>query len=408
MKPRALVLYHYFYPDDVVSARHFDEFCQGLVQRGWEVEARPCNRGCRDEERKYPLRTQWQGVAIRRVWRPGFRQASAAGRLLNAVWMIGAWVMLVCRGKRTLPDVVVIGTDPPLSVLVALIVRRLRPRIGIAHWCYDLYPEAVIAEGILRPRAWSVRAVRAVLRRAYASCDLIADVGPCMRNLLVCHGGEARRMTLVPWALYEPSEPAPMDVEARRELFGDARVGLLYSGNFGRAHSCEEFLALARATRSSSVGFCFAARGNREDELRNSVKTDDTNVRLVDFAEETALPRRLGAADIHMVSLRPNWTGIVVPSKFVAALAVGRPVVFAGSRDSSIARWIREHGVGWVLDADSALEVGRELCDLSSSRDKLVELQRRCHRVYQEFFSRQGTMDTWDRELRGFLPQLGC
>ena len=48
-RPQVTVLYHYFHPDDVVSARHFDGLCRGLAERGWDVLVRPCNRGCRDE-----------------------------------------------------------------------------------------------------------------------------------------------------------------------------------------------------------------------------------------------------------------------------------------------------------------------------------------------------------------------
>ena len=42
---KAAVLYHYFYPDDVVSARHYEDLCRDLIARGWDVEVMPCNRG---------------------------------------------------------------------------------------------------------------------------------------------------------------------------------------------------------------------------------------------------------------------------------------------------------------------------------------------------------------------------
>ena len=50
-KPRIAILYHYMYPDDVVSAIHFDGLAQDLAANGWEVEALPCNRGCHDEKK---------------------------------------------------------------------------------------------------------------------------------------------------------------------------------------------------------------------------------------------------------------------------------------------------------------------------------------------------------------------
>src|SRR5206468_3956240 len=111
------------------------------------------------------------------------------------------------------------------------------------------------------------------------------------------------------------------------------------------------------------------------------------------------------AAEVHLVSLRPEWTGVVVPSKFFGSLAAGRPVIFAGSGDSAIAGWIREHGVGWVLNRENAAAVAEDLRRLAADPARLAALQRRCHAVYQEHFSWRTIMDGWDRELRALLPR---
>lgn len=90
---------------------------------------------------------------------------------------------------------------------------------------------------------------------------------------------------------------------------------------------------------------------------------EDTNIRLAGFATEAELERRLAAADIHLISLRRGWEGIVVPSKFFGALAIGRPVLFSGPEESCIARWIADEKLGCVLDDASvaALHFIREL-----------------------------------------------
>jgi glycosyltransferase involved in cell wall biosynthesis len=223
--------------------------------------------------------------------------------------------------------------------------------------------------------------------------------------VVAAYGSRARRVTLVPWALSEPNRPVPPDPSARRELFGGASLGMLYSGNFGRAHSFEEFLALARHLRGADAAICFAVRGNRADELRAAVRADDTNVTFAGFAPESELEKRLAAADVHLVSLRPEWTGVVVPSKFFGSLAAGRPVVFAGSPDSAIAGWIQEFAVGWVLTADNVNEVASDLRALSHDPARLAELQSRCHTVYQKHFSWRAVTDVWDNELRALLPR---
>jgi colanic acid biosynthesis glycosyl transferase WcaI len=403
-QPRIAVLYHYFHPDDVVSARHMTQFCLELKDRGWQVEALPCNRGCRDESVSYPLDEDYEGVAIKRVWRPRLRQSSSVGRILNALWMIASWCGIALRGRRNTPDVVVIGTDPILSVLAALVLRKLRPSIRIVHWCFDLYPEVAVAEGMVSEGGWLVRILRPLLRAAYRSCDLIADLGSCMRRRLGAYDPPGRKATLVPWSLVEPDTVEQPDPAVRRELFGERPLGLLYSGNFGRAHSFSDFLDLARLLRDDGVHFCFGVRGNRAEELRSAIGPDDSNISLAGFVPESELSKRLAAADVHLVSLRPEWSGMVVPSKFFGALAAGRPVLFAGPRDAAIAGWIEEHGVGWVLDDQTQEEVASKLRSLAKAPELLEEMKLHCQRVYQVHFSRRCVMDDWHREL---LPRDG-
>ena len=399
--PRVTVLYQFMHPDDVVSARQLSDLAEGLAARGYDVEARPSNRAWDDRAGAFPRRERWHEVAYRRVWRPPFEQARASGRLLNAAWMIAAWSAIGLA--RRPPDVIVVGTDPVLAVLIARAVKRVRPGVLIAHWCFDVYPEAAVVEGMLAEGGAPARLLSRLMGSAYRACDLVADIGPCMRELLDTYGHGARRATLTPWALVEPPEVARPDPETRRALFGDAPLGLLYAGTFGRAHAHEDLLALARRLRDDDVGFCFGVRGNRASALRAAVTADDRNVRFAGFAPEAELERRLGAADVHLASLRSDWTGVVVPSKFFGSLAMGRPVIFAGSRRSSIARWIEQHGVGWVLDAGSIDAVAADLRRLASARGELEALWARCHRVYQERFSEDAVIGRWDEEIRAMI-----
>ena len=364
------------------------------------MTAAPCHRGCRDEAVAHPLAEDWHGVRIRRVWRPALAQATNRGRLLNAAAMLANWKRLAMTLPRRRREVMIVGTDPVLGVLAAIPWRTFRRRAGIVHWCHDLYPEAPIADGMVRETAAPVRLLKRLLAAAYRRCDVIADLGPCMRGLLARYGSPAKPVTLTPWALVEPAAPVEADPATRADLFGDARLGLLYSGNFGRAHGYAEFLALARAVRGDSISLCFAGRGNRTDELRAAVTSADANVTFAGFAPESELEKRLGACDLHLVSLRPEWTGTVVPSKFFGALATGRGIVFAGSPDSAIGRWVREFDIGWVLTPATVPAVAADLRKLAADPTALRGLRERCHAAYHEHFSKRRQIDRWDAELR--------
>ena len=405
VQPHALVFFHYLPPDDVVSAVLIGDLSAGLCERGWKVTAYPGNRGFGDESTLHAAREIWNGVEIRRVWRPAFRQSSNAGRMLNAIWMVMRWSLLALH-PRLNPDVVIVGTDPVLSILAARTWRWFKPNTRIVHWCFDLYPEAAIADGILEPRSRLVRLLHPLLKRSYAVCDLIVDIGNCMRERLKAYGSSARVATVVPWALDEQAVPSPLYQAERRAIFGAAKLGLIYSGSFGRAHGFEDILALARAMREDDARFAFSVRGNRTRELSQAVGPDDSNIYFAPSVPVEKLQVRLSAADIHLVSLKEEWTGTVVPSKFFGALAAGRPVLFSGSPDSAIARWITELNVGWVLQPGSAQEVAGELRRYASNPDARDRMNRHCHHVYTTRFSKRAGLDEWNSELCRLLgPQ---
>ena len=198
--PRLLLYYHFFHPDDVVSARHFGDLAEEQQRRGWQVTVLTSNRSCRQRGRAYAPYETWRGVEIHRVFRPDWDQSRPIPRLLNSAWMMAAWF------SRTLTlgpfDAIVVGSDPAFSPALALALRLAYPRATIAHWCFDLYPEAIDAEGGngLAARALAPVA-RGLMRRSYRAYDALVDLGPRMQARLGAYGSRAVQATLVPWAL---------------------------------------------------------------------------------------------------------------------------------------------------------------------------------------------------------------
>lgn len=415
---RLLLYYHFFHPDDVVSARQFTDLALEQTRRGWQVTVVTSNRSWRDPHLRYPAYERWNGIDIYRVFRPPWDQARPVPRLGNSAWMITAWFL---RTLRLPPfDAIVIGSDPAFSPLLALGLRAAYPDTPIVHWCFDLYPEAILSEraggaSTLRARATGVavgglaRVARGLMGAAYRRHDQLVDIGGAMRERLAGYGPGAAQETLVPWALAEPPRAAAPDPAVRAALFPRARLALLYSGTLGRAHQYAPFLQLARACRARSgdaIGFCFASRGYRYEELQRAVTAADSNVGFAPFADESALQQRLEAADLHLISLQPEWAGVVVPSKFFGSLAVGRPVIFAGPPRSEIAGWIRAHDVGLLLagDGDVPAVVDRLHALLDDPRD-LARWQDNALAVYRRAFSKQVINDRWDALLRGLVAR---
>ena len=111
------------------------------------------------------------------------------------------------------------------------------------------------------------------------------------------------------------------------------------------------------------------------------------------------------AADIHVVSLHPEWAGMVVPSKFFGAIAAGRPVLFAGSRDSAVAKWIEQYQLGWVVGPENVDQVARSIADHMTISEERSAMRCHCHEIHREHFSKERIIDRFDREMRLLIDQ---
>lgn len=114
---KLLVLYHYYHPDDVISALQFTGLAEGLSERGYEVEVWPSNRSCFGSNTYSSKVEIVKGVKVQRVWRPAFSQHSFLGRILNSIWMQKAWWLRLLFTPSLKPEVILIGTDPLLWAL---------------------------------------------------------------------------------------------------------------------------------------------------------------------------------------------------------------------------------------------------------------------------------------------------
>ncbi len=388
MSMKLLLVYHFFHPDTVISARLFADLATDLRDAGHQVTVFTGNRLLRGEG-ELPEKEAWNGVEICRFRRPNFRQGSHLGRLLNSFilqlkWLCGLW------RRRADFDAIIIGTDPQFTYLMFPWIRLICGKVRLIHWVFDLYPEAILvgSRWWMRLLAWLMKPLAWI---SYQFVDDMVDIGRCMRERLERYGGRCDRHTLTPWALVERSEPSLEAVDSGE------RITLLYSGTVGYAHDLSRFIALARECRHRDlpIDFCLAGYGNRFDDQVRVLTDEDINIRVAGFASESELAVRLSSADMHLISLRPGWEGIVVPSKFFGALAMGKPVLFDGPRGSCLARWCEEYGIGYVMD------------DVSSMADRLSGLDRaslsargiRAYQVYREHFSREVVVGGWKRLL---------
>lgn len=399
--PNCVILYHYYYPDDVVSSRHFTDFAEGLSSNKWNVKVFTSNTYCRREGTILPFYENYNGIFIRRFRHSHFSQTKKIGRLLNSFYLSIKWFFILLFQNT---DIVIFGTDPQFSFFIIPLLAFFRPTLRFTIWGFDLYPEAIIADGIKLPKL-IIKLLKWWAGISYRRCGLLVDIGSCMRKRFLAYHPNAKFETIVPWALNEPEKLISQDSSTRYDLFGNAALGILYSGTIGRAHQFEEFIFLARELRrrNASISFCFAGQGNKYKDLKNMITSEDNNITFSNFVNENLLSLRLSSADIHMISLRHGWEGVVVPSKFFGSLAAGRPLLYCGTPDSCIAELIKKEKLGFIVEINNIKNIADQLEELSNNKPNLRRMQEAAFLFYKKYFSKNVQNKKWDKCLKEYI-----
>jgi glycosyltransferase involved in cell wall biosynthesis len=377
---RILFINQYYWPDHASTAQHLTDLAESLAARGYECHVLSSQSRYQPGEPRPPAHEERAGVRVHRV------RATSRGR--RATWTRLAdylsFHVLATASALALPsfDFVVTLTTPPLIGLLGTALKWLR---GTRHvyWSMDLHPDASLALGRWSQNNPFGRLLYWLSGFVYRHADKVVVLGPYMADRIALkHVAPDRIATIPVWSRRDEVYPIPRALSSLRKSLGlgDAFVAM-YSGNMGLAHSFDEFLEAARRLRHDpGIVFIFAGGGPRRAEVTDALEREGlTNIRLLDYVPRSQLHASLSLADVHLISMRPEMTGIVVPGKLYGAMAAGRPTIFVGPAHCEAADTIRSAGCGIAVapgDADALVGALELLAGDSSLRRRMGERAR--------------------------------
>ena len=336
MTGRVVYLCDWLPPDFGAVGQYALAAARDLARRGRSVTLAGLS-SCGDavtEERVGPGRL--------RILRLGAERYDRSHLRARAAWTLRSNLRLVAAtlGAMARADEVYFTGSPPFLVhllvpLQGLLGRRLVYRIT------DFHPECLIAE-LGRAPLW-LRALRSwtvLLRKRVARFEVL---GEDQRRRLLEIGISAERIELVrddsPVAIGPETEPL-----ARPSAL-EGRVVLLYSGNLGVAHDDSTFFVGYRRHHregSGRVALWLNATGAKADRVEAALRTAGLPVHRSRPVPLEQLARLLVSPDAHLITLRDDFVGYVLPSKVYGCIRSGRPVLFVGSDESDVDLLCRE------------------------------------------------------------------
>ncbi len=306
---RILFLNQYFPPDPAPTGILLREISDALAAEGHQVAFASSGQDYRGGQRKGSrMRRELQGL-----WAL-FRAAMTCGKI----------------------DAIVSATSPPLLVVVAASIAKLR-RARHCHWLFDMYPELATALGEVAEGSLA-RVFSAATRWAYRGADCVVALDEDMAGRLKDYGVTAR--IIPPWVFQ-----SLISARAAQPLSPVAGVKperiWLYSGNMGRAHEWRTLLDAQRILESTGAPWRLVFQGGGPSwpaAQEYAASLGLTRCEWKPYVAEDQLPASLLAADLLVVTQRPETCGLLWPSKLALVTSLPRPLLWVGPADRAIAR----------------------------------------------------------------------
>jgi glycosyltransferase involved in cell wall biosynthesis len=395
---RVACVNRFFWPDHSATSQLLADLAFHLAAHGSVVTVVTSRQRYDDAAATLASRELERGVEIIRVWSTRFGRAGLLGRAIDYLsFYLSAFVALLFYIRAG--DVVLSKTDPPMLGVLAAVLARVR-RIHRVNWLQDVFPEVAQAAGlrvaggavgriVCSVRDWSLRGATNVV------------LGERMKSLLQARGVSSL-VVLPNWAdgaAIRPLAAADNPLRADWHLAGRFVVG--YSGNLGRVHDSSAIIDAAERLRNDpSVVFLFIGGGKESDALRRAVSLQGlTNVVFRPYQPREALAHSLSLPDVHLVSLRAEFEGMVVPSKVYGVMAAGCPCIFIGDEDGEVARMLREGECGRTVPATDGAALVAAIISLRDDPAVCHAMGEAARRMFDARFDLPVALARWDQVL---------
>ena len=395
-RPTILFINRVYPPVRGATGRVLRDLARSFAREGWHVTIITTGPVAKREREG--------GIRIIRV-----KGAERPRGIFSYMWI---WLKMLYTAMRLKSrHLIVTMSDPPLLVVAGGIIARFKKSHHI-NWCHDLYPDVIPALGYKMP-GFMIKLFKRLSRRAMKSCDRVIVTGRCMARHLTLDGINPKLITMIPnWPDIEILETPESgkgegtffkanDVNGAKPyeqlLKEKQKFRVLYAGNIGRAHPVDSILDAAEILQKEAkdIEFLFVGDGKRFDYIaKERDKRGLENIRFLPHQPIECLRDVMESGDLHLITMKEEAAGLVVPSKLYSALAVARPCIFIGPSHSETAKVISDFCTGKIVANGDARALADAIKHYRMSGEEWFAAHGGAVRA-REVFTPSGSIDAW-------------
>ena len=261
-------------------------------------------------------------------------------------WRMYIGFSLSCwwRARRSRVGSIHLATTNPFF-LPALVSRATSGRKTTINLLYDLYPEALVHAGVVRPGSWLAGRCAEITRYSLRECDVTVFLGTHLQAYVEATYGPARRAVTIPvgadGSLFKDFSP--------RALAPKVKPRILYCGQMGRLHDVETLLAAWDCGEVAALDWAIHAGGADDKRLRAKAKERDGVIWGGGLSDPDWVDA-MKQSPVALVTIAPGAETVVMPSKTYSALVAGQAILAICPMKSDLADLVQKHDCGWVVE----------------------------------------------------------
>lgn len=194
----------------------------------------------------------------------------------------------------------------------------------------DLWPESLVTTG-MTGQGKVITLLGKFCRWAYRQCSVIRVISPGFVKNLAEKGVPKEKLRMVPNWINTSEFPAlPSDPAWSHKLGTEGKFSLLYAGSIGRPQGLEVVVEAAEHLRDRpDIQILLAGDGvSREGIMEKVASLGLSSVRYLGKFDQADMPQVYASVDAHLVHLLPDpLFSVTIPSKIVACMASGKPIL---------------------------------------------------------------------------------
>ena len=388
-----LLISENFYPEKNAPGKRLFEHAKEWIKLGHQVTVitgapnAPKGKVFDGYKNKIYQSENISGIKIIRVWTFIAKNEKFLLRIIDFISFMFSSLFFGIFTKKH--DKIIVSSPQFLPVISGFILAKIK-RVSFILEIRDLWPESMVALGVMRKDNYIIRILDAIAKYIYRKSELIVVVTKTFKKYLVSLGIKEDKIIIIENGFNFNRTLAPdKSIKDIRKKYNirNKNFTVSYIGTLGMSHGVEIMINTAKLI--SNVNFVIIGEGEQKIYLKKLATDEKTNnvifIDNIEWQEIVNINQIISANLIHLRNLDLFKT--VIPSKIFESMALKKPIL-AGLIGESL-EIITKSNSGLKVIPENPKSLSQKIIELKNNENLCNRLGENGFQIAQKKYDRK-------------------